>query len=119
MRPTANDLTWPALLAHWTGFAQSSLALPRNSDGDRWRSAVPAIINMQAVTFALADLGKLAAPGERALALDKANKSAQTKLALVRELFAVPPSSTAPKPSPTVTQTDTSAPAATMPAGKK
>lgn len=55
---------------------------------------------------------------DRAMALDKANKSAQTKLALVRELFAVPPSSTAPKPSPTVTQTDTSAPAATVPAAK-
>ena len=35
---------------------------------------------------------------DRALALDKTNKSAQTKLALVRELFAVAPSSTAPKP---------------------
>jgi tetratricopeptide (TPR) repeat protein len=34
---------------------------------------------------------------DRALALDKTNKSAQAKLALVRELFAVPPSSTAPK----------------------
>jgi tetratricopeptide (TPR) repeat protein len=55
---------------------------------------------------------------DRAIALDKANKSAQAKLTLVRELFAVPPSSTAPKPSPTVTQTDTSAPAATVPAAK-
>jgi tetratricopeptide (TPR) repeat protein len=35
---------------------------------------------------------------DRAVAIDKTNKSAQTKLALVRELFAVPPSSTAPKP---------------------
>lgn len=35
---------------------------------------------------------------DRAVALDKANKTAQTKLALVRELFAVAPSSTAPKP---------------------
>ena len=35
---------------------------------------------------------------DRAAALDKANKTAQTKLALVRELFAVAPSSTAPKP---------------------
>ncbi len=35
---------------------------------------------------------------DRAVALDKTNKSAQTKLALVRELFAVAPSSTAPKP---------------------
>ena len=34
---------------------------------------------------------------DRALALDKANKSAQTKLALVRELYAVAPSSAAPK----------------------
>ena len=34
---------------------------------------------------------------DRALALDKTNKSAQAKLALVRELFAVPASSTAPK----------------------
>jgi Flp pilus assembly protein TadD len=33
----------------------------------------------------------------RAIALDKTNKSAQAKLALVRELFAVAPSSTAPK----------------------
>ncbi len=35
---------------------------------------------------------------DRALALDKTNKSAQTKLALVRELYAVAPSTNAPKP---------------------
>ena len=35
---------------------------------------------------------------DRAIALDKTNKSAQAKLSLVRELFAVAPSSTAPKP---------------------
>ena len=34
---------------------------------------------------------------ERALALDKTNKSAQAKLTLVRELYAVAPSTTAPK----------------------
>src|SRR5256712_10024672 len=34
---------------------------------------------------------------DRAIALDKANKSAQTKLTLVRELFAVAPSTTPPK----------------------
>jgi len=34
---------------------------------------------------------------DRAIALDKGNTSAQTKLALVRELYAVEPSSTAPK----------------------
>jgi len=36
---------------------------------------------------------------DRAVALDKGNKSAQTKLTLVRELYAVAPSSTAPKPA--------------------
>jgi tetratricopeptide (TPR) repeat protein len=41
---------------------------------------------------------------DRAIAIDKTNKSAQTKLALVRELFAVPPSSTAPKPQVPVPQ---------------
>jgi tetratricopeptide (TPR) repeat protein len=35
---------------------------------------------------------------ERAATLDKANKSAQTKLKLVRELFTVPPSAASPKP---------------------
>ena len=35
----------------------------------------------------------------QAFNLDKTNRSAQTKLALVRELFAVPPSSSAPKPA--------------------
>ena len=36
---------------------------------------------------------------DRAVALEKGNKSAQTKLALVRELYAVEPSSTEPKPA--------------------
>ncbi|HMN40832.1 MAG TPA: hypothetical protein PKE29_08285 [Phycisphaerales bacterium] len=70
---SGTDLTWPALLARWTAFAQSSLALPKTSDGDRWRSAVPAIINLQAVTFALGDLDTLSLDGERALAIDKAD----------------------------------------------
>lgn len=36
---------------------------------------------------------------DRAIALDKSNKSAQAKLVLVRQLYAVAPSSTAPKPA--------------------
>ncbi len=70
--PPSIDLTWPALLAHWTAFAKSSLALPKTAEGERWRQAVPSIIGLQAVTYALADLDQLAKPGERALALDKA-----------------------------------------------
>lgn len=76
------DLTWPALLAHWTAFARSSVALPKNAEGDRWRAAVAPIIGLQAVAFALGDLDRLdespgatgdtEPDGERALALDKA-----------------------------------------------
>ena len=69
LRPEA--LTWTGLLAQWMRFAQASLSLPKNAEGDRWRSSVPAIINLQAVTFAVADLDQLA-PDERALSLDKA-----------------------------------------------
>lgn len=66
------DLTWPGLLAHWTAFAQSSLALPKTAEGERWKAAVAPIIGLQAVTFALGDLDKLTRPGERAAAIDTA-----------------------------------------------
>jgi hypothetical protein len=69
LRPDA--LTWTGLLTQWMKFAQASLAIPDNHDGPRWRSSVPAVINLQAVTFALADLEQLD-PAERALAMDKA-----------------------------------------------
>lgn len=81
--PPSADLTWPALLAHWTAFAQSSLALPKTAEGDRWRAAVPAIIGLQAVTLALKDIDRLPADAaassggeaesERSVGLDKAS----------------------------------------------
>jgi hypothetical protein len=64
-------LTWMALLGRWMQFAQASLALREEQDGDRWRASVPAIINLQAVTFALGDLDQLP-PEEHALAIDRA-----------------------------------------------
>ena len=68
LRPT--DLTWAALLGRWIEFAKASMALPDDAEGDRWRESVAAVINLQAVTFALADLDGLP-PDECALALDK------------------------------------------------
>lgn len=65
------NLTWPALLAQWTRFAQASVGLPRTREGDRWRRAVPAIIGLQAVTFAIRDLHVLPSD-EQAFGLDKA-----------------------------------------------
>jgi hypothetical protein len=69
-------MSWAGLLAHWTAFAQSSLALPTTGDGARWREAVGPIIALQAVTHALADLDRTAVgkagAGERALGQDRA-----------------------------------------------
>ncbi len=64
-------LTWTALLGKWVDFAQASLALPQDAEGKRWRQSVVPIINLQAVTFALADL-ELLIPADRAVARDKA-----------------------------------------------
>lgn len=64
------DLTWPGLLAHWTSFAQASLALPKTAEGERWRAGVAPIIGLQALTFALGDLDRLVEPGERAVGID-------------------------------------------------
>lgn len=64
-------LTWGALLGQWTQFAQSAVALPPTPDGRRLRDSVPDLILLQAVWFALQDLGRLA-PDERALGLDRA-----------------------------------------------
>lgn len=69
LRPDA--LTWTALLSKWIEFAQSSVALPDDAEGQRWRDSITSIITLQAVTFALGDLDRLPAE-ERPLARDKA-----------------------------------------------
>ena len=53
------DLTWPALLAAWADFARASVALPPGEENDRWRGAVPAIIELQSCACALKDLRRL------------------------------------------------------------
>jgi hypothetical protein len=64
-------LTWSALLARWMDFAKSAVALPRDGEGGRLRAAVPALIGLQAVTHALAELDQLPPP-ERGVGLDRA-----------------------------------------------
>lgn len=64
-------LTWASLLAHWAEFAAASRGLPSSGEGTRWKRAVPAIIGLQAVTFALAEVHELA-HDEQALARDRA-----------------------------------------------
>ncbi|MEM6854070.1 MAG: hypothetical protein AAF593_06635 [Planctomycetota bacterium] len=64
-------LTWAVLLGRWVAFAKSAVALPDDAAGRRLRDAVPDLINLQAVWFALGHLDELAGD-ERALGLDKA-----------------------------------------------
>lgn len=82
--------TWPALLAHWLAFAQASLAFPQNPQGDRLRAAVPSIINLQAVTFALAEL-HLLPTADRPPAIDKAAHLIDQHAAVLTGLFAPDP----------------------------
>jgi hypothetical protein len=69
LRPEA--LTWTALLARWMEFAKASVAIPRGHDGPRWRASVPAVINLQAVAFALGDIARVDAR-DRPFARDQA-----------------------------------------------
>jgi hypothetical protein len=64
-------LTWAALLGRWVDFARGALALPEDDRGKRLRRSVADIIMLQAVWFALANLGELDA-AERSLGLDRA-----------------------------------------------
>jgi hypothetical protein len=68
----ARKLTWAALLGRWVAFARSAVALPDDAQGRAWKSAVPDIIGLQAVTCALGDLDQVAAE-ERSLGLDRAS----------------------------------------------
>ncbi|MHC5113240.1 MAG: hypothetical protein ACYTGP_02280 [Planctomycetota bacterium] len=71
-RPLNPDsLTWTAMLARWVEYAKATLAIPSDAAGESWQASVSAVINLQAVTFALAEVDELAG-AERAFALDKA-----------------------------------------------
>ncbi len=69
LNPT--QLTWTALLGQWMDFARASVAFPDDEEGQRCKDSVVPIINLQAVTFALANLYELPA-SERSLGLDRA-----------------------------------------------
>jgi hypothetical protein len=80
-----SNLTWPALLAKWTQFAQASAAFPKSGPGSLWRASVPAVIGLQAVTMALGELTALQA-AEQAVGLARAGAAIQK---YERELLAL------------------------------
>ncbi|MCC6581655.1 MAG: hypothetical protein IT440_14580 [Phycisphaeraceae bacterium] len=65
------ELTWTALLGRWVEFARAAMALPDDDAGRRLRESVADIIMLQAVWFALRDLGQLDA-AQKAVGLDRA-----------------------------------------------
>lgn len=67
-----DTLTWAALLARWTNLAQAAKALPPGVEGDRWRRALPALVALDAIAHALAELHELP-ESERALGQDRAD----------------------------------------------
>lgn len=72
MQPLNSEiLTWTALLTQWMDFARAALSMPDDAEGECWRESVTSIINLQAVTFALADLMRLE-DDDRPLARDRA-----------------------------------------------
>ncbi|MGB0768007.1 MAG: hypothetical protein ACPGYV_09885 [Phycisphaeraceae bacterium] len=64
-------LTWTVLLARWTDFAGSAVALPTEGEPGRVRRSVADIVALQAVWFALGQMDALDAR-ERAIGLDRA-----------------------------------------------
>ncbi|MEQ8318327.1 MAG: hypothetical protein RIE77_04965 [Phycisphaerales bacterium] len=69
----AEAMTWAVLLARWTEFARSAVALPTEGEGGCWRESVPAIIGLQAIALALGDLDEHELDEGRALAIDTAS----------------------------------------------
>lgn len=64
-------LTWAVLLARWTDFARSAVALPEDGELGLVRRSVTDIITLQAVWFALRQMDELDEE-ERAMGLNRA-----------------------------------------------
>jgi hypothetical protein len=78
-------LTWAVMLGRWVDFARASVALPAVGDSDaaKLRGAVPDLIMLQAVWFALQHVDELEA-GEKALGLDRATVLIEKHAAALR-----------------------------------
>jgi len=82
-----NTLTWAMLLARWTEYAQTAVALPADGEAGRFKQAVPPVISLAALTYALGELDQLE-PDERALALDRAEIQIRADIARLDAIWA-------------------------------
>ncbi len=83
--PTA-PVTWTTLLAGWTEFAQSAVALPDTEDADRWRASVAPAIALHATAMALGELTRLD-PEERPLAMDRSEMTIREQAAALNAVW--------------------------------
>ena len=65
-----SKMTWSVLISRWMAFAQSALALPDTANGRAWKAAVPSIITLQALFFALRESEELPSE-EQAVGYDR------------------------------------------------
>ena len=79
-------LTWAVLLARWTDFARSAVALPQDGEAGLVRASVTDVITLQAVWFALGQLEELG-DAERALGLDRAGVLIDRHAGAIRKRF--------------------------------
>ncbi len=82
----SQDLSWPLLLAKWTEYAKAAVALPRTEEGDRERNSVPAVIALQATTFALSEIHRLPTD-ERLLGIERADYTVRERSAELDQLW--------------------------------
>lgn len=82
----AETAAWAGLLASAVELAQSTLALPADAEGERWRRSVAPLVECVAVRLALAELPRLPAP-ERLAARDLAAVSLRRAAASLDSLW--------------------------------
>ena len=87
----AESITWAVLLARWTEFAKSAVALPTSGSGGRWRESVASIIGLQAIALALRDLDEHDLGDGRALAIDTASVGLDSHARDLAEVWADEP----------------------------
>ena len=79
-------LTWSVLLARWVEFAQAAVAWPDQGEDAAWKRAVPDIIQLQALWFALGQADRLG-PAEQALARDRSAVSLEQHVSRLISLW--------------------------------
>lgn len=79
-------ITWATLLAGWTEFARSGVALPDEGDAGRWKRSLAPAIALHAVAMALTELIRID-PEERPLAMDRSEMTVREQASALNEVW--------------------------------